>query len=67
MPDLVCSIKGTLDVRAHRLPQIPVALELKTGAELCCISSGNTASRKFHATNRAARTACDRIFCRKIP
>ena len=52
MSGLARSIKGTHNVRAYRLPQIPATLEPKTGAELCCISSGNTASRKFHATNR---------------
>ena len=52
MSALARSIKSMHNVRAHRLPQFPATLEPKTGAELCCISSGNTASRKFHATNR---------------
>jgi hypothetical protein len=49
---LTRSIKDTRHVRNYHLPQFPGTLELKTGAELCCFSSGNTASRKFHAANR---------------
>jgi hypothetical protein len=51
MSGLARSIKGTHNVRAYRLPQIPATLEPKTGAELCCISSDNTALRKIHATD----------------
>jgi hypothetical protein len=59
------AVKGGHDVRARGLPRFP---DLKTGAELCCISSGITALRKIHAIYIdvwAARIASDRISRRQ--
>jgi hypothetical protein len=70
MSGLAHSAEGAHDVRVRGLHQFPVTLDLKAGTELCCISSGITALRKFHATQLdiwAARTASDRIFGRKTP
>jgi hypothetical protein len=61
-------VKGGHDVRARGLPQFPITLDLRTGAELCCISSGITALRKIHAIYIdiwAARNASDRIVRRQ--
>jgi len=68
MSGLARSAEGAHDVRARGLHQFPVTLDLKAGTELCCISSGITALRKFYATQLdiwAARTASDRIIGRK--
>jgi hypothetical protein len=61
-------VNGAHDMRARGLPQFPITLDLRTGAELCCISSGITALRKIHAIYIdiwAARTASDRIIRRQ--
>jgi len=50
MSGLARSAEGAHDVRARGLHQFPVALDLKAGTEVCCISSGITALRKFYAT-----------------
>jgi hypothetical protein len=57
--------QGADDVRARGLPQFPVTLDLKTGTELCCILSGITAPRAFHAMHadvEPARAVSDRII-----
>jgi hypothetical protein len=41
--DLARSVEGAHGARARGLPQFPVTLDLKTGAELCCVSSDITA------------------------
>jgi hypothetical protein len=41
--DLARSVEGPHGARARGLPQFPVTLDLKTGAELCCVSSDITA------------------------
>jgi hypothetical protein len=41
--DLARSVEGAHGARARGLPQFPVRLDLKTGAELCCVSSDITA------------------------
>jgi hypothetical protein len=66
MSDLARSAEGARDGRTCGLHQFPVTLDLKAGTELCCISSGITALRKFYTTPLdiwAARTR-ERSHCR---